>query len=103
MWVLAASGGVVGFEVFTPVVMKSFIFWDITPCSLLKVNRRFGGKCHLRLQGRRISQARALLAICFTLVSGLAYSSTLKMEATCYSETSVDSEDEGDMLLRNMG
>jgi hypothetical protein len=26
--------------------------------SLLKVNRRFGGTCHLHLQGRRISQAR---------------------------------------------
>jgi hypothetical protein len=31
------------FEVLTPVVMKSTIFWDITPCSPLKVNRRFGG------------------------------------------------------------
>jgi hypothetical protein len=38
-------------------MMASF-FWDITPCSLLKVNRRFGGKCHLHLQGRRISQER---------------------------------------------
>jgi hypothetical protein len=35
--------------------MKSPIFWDITPCSPLKVNRRFGGIC---VQGRRISQAR---------------------------------------------
>jgi hypothetical protein len=26
------------FEVFTPVVMKSSIFWDITPCRPLKVN-----------------------------------------------------------------
>jgi hypothetical protein len=32
----------------------------------------------------------ALLATCFTLVSYLAYSSTLKMEATCSSETLVD-------------
>jgi ferredoxin-thioredoxin reductase catalytic subunit len=39
------------------VVMKSSIFWDITPCSLLKINRRFGGTC-LHLQGRRISHAR---------------------------------------------
>jgi hypothetical protein len=29
---------VVGFEVLTPVVMKSAIFWDITACSPLKVN-----------------------------------------------------------------
>jgi hypothetical protein len=28
----------VGFEVLTAVVMKSTIFWDITPCSPLKVN-----------------------------------------------------------------
>jgi hypothetical protein len=33
----------VGFEVFTAVVMKSIIFWDMTPCSLLSYNRRFGG------------------------------------------------------------
>jgi hypothetical protein len=32
----------------------------------------------------------ALLVTCFTLVSCLAYSSTLKMEVTCFSETSVD-------------
>jgi hypothetical protein len=31
----------VGFEVLTAVVMKSTVFWDITPCSPLKVNRRF--------------------------------------------------------------
>jgi hypothetical protein len=30
----------VGFEVLTAVVMKSTIFWDITLCSPLKVNRR---------------------------------------------------------------
>jgi hypothetical protein len=33
----------IGSEVVTPVVMKSNIFWDITPCSPLKANRRFGG------------------------------------------------------------
>jgi hypothetical protein len=32
-----------GFEVLTAVVMGSYIFWDITPCSPLKVNRLFGG------------------------------------------------------------
>jgi hypothetical protein len=35
--------GFVGFEVLTAVVMQSSIVRDITPCSLLKVNRRFGG------------------------------------------------------------
>jgi hypothetical protein len=35
-----------------------FIFWDITSCNLLKIDRRFGGTCRFHLQGRRISQAR---------------------------------------------
>jgi hypothetical protein len=34
---------VVGFEVLRAVVMKSYVFWDITPCSPLEVNRRSGG------------------------------------------------------------
>jgi hypothetical protein len=38
--------------------MMIYIFWDKTPCSPLKVNRRFGGTCCLHLQGRRISQPR---------------------------------------------
>jgi hypothetical protein len=33
--------------------MKSSIFWDITPCSPLSVNRRFGGTYRLHLQGRK--------------------------------------------------
>jgi hypothetical protein len=45
-----------GSEVLPAVVMKSSIFWYITPCSPLKVNRRFG-RCHFNLQGP-ISQAR---------------------------------------------
>jgi hypothetical protein len=28
----------VGFEVLTVVVLKTTIFWDITPCSPLRVN-----------------------------------------------------------------
>jgi hypothetical protein len=32
-----------------------FRFWDITPCSPLKVNLRFGGIYSLHLQGRRIA------------------------------------------------
>jgi hypothetical protein len=45
-------------EVLTAVVMKSFIFWDVTPCSLLKVNQSFRGTCSLILQAERRSQAR---------------------------------------------
>jgi hypothetical protein len=84
----------IGFEVLTAVAMKSIIFWDITPCSPLKVNRLLGGSYRLHLQGRRISRARNQRESCsspaFTPVSFLAYSSTLKMEAICSSETSVD-------------
>jgi hypothetical protein len=72
----------VGFEVLTEVVMTCSISWDITPCSPLKVNRRFGGTYLLHLQSFD----------CCLLHAGfcLAYSSTLKMEATCSSEKSVD-------------
>jgi hypothetical protein len=35
------------------VVMKSIIFWDMTPCSPLCVNRRFGGTYRLHLEVRR--------------------------------------------------
>jgi hypothetical protein len=48
----------VGIEVLTAVVMKSAVFWDITPCSPLKVDQRFGGTYHLHLLGLRISRAR---------------------------------------------
>jgi hypothetical protein len=50
----------VGFEVFTAVVMKSIIVWDMTPCSA------------------------------YLLVSAELISSTPKMEAICSSYTSVD-------------
>jgi hypothetical protein len=36
---------------------KSTIFWDITPCSPLKVSRRYGGTYRLHHRGRRISGA----------------------------------------------
>jgi hypothetical protein len=48
----------VGAEVLTVVIMKSSIFWDRTPCSPLKVNRRFAGPCRFQIQGSRVSLAR---------------------------------------------
>lgn len=36
--------------------LKRFMFWDIAPYSPRKVNRRFGGKCHLHLQDWRTGQ-----------------------------------------------
>jgi hypothetical protein len=61
----------VGSEVLTAVVMKSIIFWDVTPCSLLSCNRRFGGNL---------------------LVLTEIISSALKMEAICSSGTSVETQ-----------
>jgi hypothetical protein len=44
-----------GFEVLTVLTMKSYIFWDILLCSLMKVSRCFEGTYRFHLQGRRIS------------------------------------------------
>jgi hypothetical protein len=35
------------FEASTAAVMKSFVFWDIKPCSPIKLNRRFGETTNL--------------------------------------------------------
>jgi hypothetical protein len=68
-----------GFGVFTVVTTrtKSSIFWDITPYSPVKVNRRFEGT-HCP-------------TICSMLVFCLGYSSTPKMEVIYSSKTSADS------------
>jgi hypothetical protein len=39
-------------EVLTAVGVKSSVFWDIMPCSLLEINRLCEGACRHRLQGR---------------------------------------------------
>jgi hypothetical protein len=46
---LVSNSGFLGFEVLRTVIMNSFIFWDITLCSPLKANRRFGGTAPCRL------------------------------------------------------
>jgi hypothetical protein len=60
---------------------------------LWKVNRRFGGTrsfhYHWTVRQAR-NQHEALLSGCFMNVSFLAYPSTLKMDAICASEISVD-------------
>jgi hypothetical protein len=61
--------------------MRRYIFWDITPCSPMKLNRRFGGTYCLHLQGGRIIQARNGIKQAVRrdlLVSSLVYPSTLK-------------------------
>jgi hypothetical protein len=65
----------VGFEVLTAVIMKSTIFWNITPCIPLSVNRRFGETYRLHLLSRWF-----LAQLIF---------SAMKMEAICSSETLV--------------
>jgi hypothetical protein len=40
------------------LLLKSYVFWDVTPCIPLKINWSFGGTWYLHLQDRRISQAR---------------------------------------------
>jgi hypothetical protein len=37
---------------------KSYIVWDIMPCSSLKINRCFGGTCRLHFQDSKISRTR---------------------------------------------
>jgi hypothetical protein len=79
--------------------MKNIIFWNMTPCSPLSFNLRFGGTYRLHLQRRRnmfskpankqVASSFCLPPAC-ALVSCSAYSSTLKMEAICSSDTSVD-------------
>jgi hypothetical protein len=76
----------VGFEVFRTVVMKSSIFWDITLCTLLKINQHFRGTCqfHFKVQG---GTAFHLLSRWF--LAWLIFL-TLTTEATCSFKTSVD-------------
>jgi hypothetical protein len=66
----------VGFGVLTAIVMKSSIFWDITPCSQLKVDRRFGASNDFA---------------CYLLYAGFLLGPLF------------NPEDIGDMFLRNVG
>jgi hypothetical protein len=61
--VLMATAMFVGFEVLTAVVMKIYIFWDTTLCSLLKVDWHFPPKYQLTFNGQHgiISQKTEFL------------------------------------------
>jgi hypothetical protein len=76
------------------VNIKSCILWDISLCSTLKVNRRFGGAYCLNIHDRRIgesiNQRETGSKQGIALIFCLAYSSMLKIEEQCTSETSVD-------------
>jgi hypothetical protein len=42
----------IGYEVNTAVAVKSYMLWNITPCSSVNVNLRFRGTYRSPLQGR---------------------------------------------------
>jgi hypothetical protein len=80
----------VGFGVFTVVVMRSIIFWDMTSCSPLSFNRRFGITYRLHLQGRINPAGGKPPASCCFFAELI--SSNLKTEAICSPETAVDTQ-----------
>jgi hypothetical protein len=47
----------VEFEVPMALTVRSTILWDVTPCILVEIHRRLGGKYCLHPQGRRVNQA----------------------------------------------
>jgi hypothetical protein len=72
--------------------MKNSVFWNVAPCRSC-LNRCFGGTYRLHLQGKKILKRRtSSLQTPTHSGSLLEYFSTLKMEAICSSETSVDFE-----------
>jgi hypothetical protein len=72
-----------GYKKTDQQVMKSTIFWDITPFSPSSFNRRFGGTYRLHLQVCHLLSRWFLAQRIF---------STLKMEAICSSAASVDTQ-----------
>jgi hypothetical protein len=93
LWPCHGVGFVFLFHVYSSYSLKSIIFWDITTCSPLSVNRRFGGTHRLHLQDRRNNfgkkPASKQVALACWLVSCRNYF--------------FDPEDGGDMFLRNVG
>jgi hypothetical protein len=88
----------VGFEVFTAVTMKNAVFWDVAPCGFI-INRRFGGKSRLHLLGttndaseekcKTVANRLTTLRQPSNIFQRSFFSSTLKIETTRSSETSV--------------
>jgi hypothetical protein len=74
-----------GFEVPTAVVGKISVLRDITPSTPLEVDRHFGATCRFHHEGRRICSACYQIHYSFFL--GLFF----------------DTEDGGDLFLRNVG
>jgi hypothetical protein len=70
---MPVSEGFLGFRDIP--TLKIIIFWDITPCSPLKINRRFGGTYRFHLQAEQETSVKA------GGKQSRAHSSTLMMEA----------------------
>jgi hypothetical protein len=72
---------------------STITFNDVTPCSLIEVNLHFEWIYGLHFQGQRATQASAQEEagfVCYLPHTCLAYSSTVKTEAVCFSETLVN-------------
>jgi hypothetical protein len=76
------------FEIFTAASMKSTIICAVKPCSPVEAHRRFGENYGLHIRGLRVGKARTEQENLFA--ASLVYSSILRIEVTCSSETSMD-------------
>jgi hypothetical protein len=60
-------------EIITVVTMTIIVHWDVTPCALIDIYRRFGGMCFLQLPSQRVT-----IFICkITSRHGLNYKNTV--------------------------
>jgi hypothetical protein len=91
-----------GYEILTAVFIKSSIFWDIAPCSPLKVNRLFGVTC-LHLHGWRISQVRNQREACSRILGQTVLPASYLLHTGFLLCLFFDTKDGGDMFLRNVG
>jgi hypothetical protein len=66
--ILNSNHKILGSVLLTAVVRKSSIICDITSCSPLKINRRFGKTYLLNLKYRKIISAHYLLDVAFLIV-----------------------------------
>jgi hypothetical protein len=74
------------------VVHVQYVSWDVTPCNLIGLHRRFGQRFCLHLQGWSIRQSlnkSGLLVACFSLIAMLVF--------PLYREY------RGSIILRNVG
>jgi hypothetical protein len=80
------SSHCVGCEVLAEVVTKSSTFWDMTPCTPLKVNRRFGGDMTPPSSGSKNKPNKQPSISTQRNAASLAYSSAAKTEVVRSSE-----------------